>query len=192
MVKGWQNYHAFCRRSYRDWMSRVDKHNQQHSHTIRFEKDVTKKQIPDNKMSNLITIKQAVELRELGYNKPTIRYAYRFNPLEKFKLQGNKCYITCKGAKLVLPIPTVDEVIDWFRRKHCIMIYECIEPFVDGKHITYGFRVKKCNVKWGWNHREYIGERTISHDIYAAKRMAIQIAIRYVKNKKIKKPKRNE
>lgn len=105
-------------------------------------------------MSKLVTIKQAAALREIGY--------------------------------MVLLVPTVDDVVDWLRKKHHIIIYNCVEPFVDpvDGRIKYGYKVKKCNKKWGWNYREYVGNRVISHDCYAAKRVCIWNAIRYIKKQK--------
>lgn len=80
----------------------------------------------------------------------------------------------------------VDEVIDWLRRKHHIVIYDKIEPFVDPKTnaILYRMAVKKCNLRDGWNGRIYIGESRLTKNIYAAKREAIWLAIRWIKKKK--------
>jgi hypothetical protein len=134
-------------------------------------------------MSNLVTIKQAAVLHEIGYKKPTIRYAYNFDG--KFILQRDVAYVKVrKFIKLVLPVPTVDEVIDWFRSKYQIIICNHVEPYVDpvSAKITYIYKVKRCNTKWGWNHREYISRDIKSTDINAVKRMAIWAAIRYIKN----------
>lgn len=139
-------------------------------------------------MSKLVTIKQAIALCEIGYNEPTYRYAYDFFFNNNHKLQKDVLRLPIKAkecAKRMLPVPTVDDVIDWFRRKYDIMIYNCIEPFIspaDDK-ILFSYRVKKCNTKWGWNHREYIGERIFGKDINAVKRKGIWIAIRYIKKK---------
>lgn len=135
----------------------------------------------------LVTIKQAVALRDIGYKEPVVRYAYDFEADNNFKLQKDMRYIkSWNKIKLVLPVPTVDEVIDWLRRKHNIMIYNHIEPYTDpaDNRITYGYRVKKCNVKWGWNHRKYLSNGILSKDCYAAKRKAIWIAIRFIKKQK--------
>lgn len=77
----------------------------------------------------------------------------------------------------------VDDVIDWLRRKHKIVIYDKIEPFVDPKThvILYRMAVKKCNLRDGWNGRIYIGESRLTKNIYAAKREAIWLAIRWIK-----------
>ena len=77
----------------------------------------------------------------------------------------------------------VDDVIDWLRRVHKIVIYDKIEPFVDPKTrtILYRMAVKKCNLRDGWNGRIYIGESKLTKNIYAAKREAIWLAIRWIK-----------
>lgn len=79
-------------------------------------------------------------------------------------------------------IPSVDEAIDWLRKKFNVMIYHSAAPFVDpttNSFVYYGFKVKFCNVGHGWNFRENIGESKWSKNIYAAKRMAITTAIKY-------------
>lgn len=84
--------------------------------------------------------------------------------------------------------PTVDEAIDWLRRKYNIVIYNAIEPFVDPTakkpRILYRYSVKKCNLRDGWNGRKYIGESKLVENIYSAKRQAIMLAIRYIKSQK--------
>lgn len=134
----------------------------------------------------LVTMKQALALRELGFREPTARYAYDFNG--DIRLQKNMMYIKFwKKAKLLIAVPTVDEVIDWLRRKHHLMIYNAAAPYVDPttNKIKYGFRIKRCNIKWGWNQREIFEKSVWSTDCYAAKRTAIWMAIRYLKAKKI-------
>ena len=80
---------------------------------------------------------------------------------------------------------SLDGVIDWLRRKHNIVIYNSIEPFVDpvsdNHHILYRFSVKRCNLRDGWNGREYIGESKLTKNIYTAKRQAITLAIKWLK-----------
>lgn len=79
----------------------------------------------------------------------------------------------------------LDDVIDWFRRKHNIIIYNSIEPFVDptsnNHDILYRFSVKHCNLRDGWNGREYIGESKLTKNIYTAKKQAITLAIKWLK-----------
>ncbi len=90
------------------------------------------------------------------------------------------------------PIPSVDETIDWLRKKFNVVIYNSAAPFVDpatNSFIYYGFRVKFCNVGRGWNFRENIGETKWSKNVYATKRMAITIAIKYVNNSKERRAK---
>lgn len=92
------------------------------------------------------------------------------------------------GEKELLWRPNVDHVIDWLRRKHNIVIYNAIEPFVDPTakkpRILYRYSVKKCNLRDGWNGRKYIGESKLVENIYSAKRQAIMIALRYIKSQK--------
>lgn len=80
---------------------------------------------------------------------------------------------------------SLDGVIDWLRRKHNIIIYNSIEPFVDpvsdNHHILYRFSVKHCNLRDGWNGREYIGESKLTKNIYTAKKQAITLAIKWLK-----------
>ena len=87
---------------------------------------------------------------------------------------------------------SVDETIDFLRKKFHIIIYNKAAPFVDpvtNSFIYYGFKVKFCNVGRGWNFRENLGESKWSRNIYAAKRMAITIAIKHafkIKNRRAK------
>lgn len=84
---------------------------------------------------------------------------------------------------------TIDQIIDEFRKKYNIIIYNKAEPFVQptgNKHkILYCFAVKKCypNEPNGWNKREYIGESKWCDNIYEAKRQAIKIALKYVQTR---------
>ncbi len=88
--------------------------------------------------------------------------------------------------------PTVDDAIDWLRRKYNIVIYNSIEPFVDPTakkpRILYRYSVKWCNLRDGWNGRKYIGESKLVENIYSAKRQAIMIALRYIKSQKKEVP----
>lgn len=84
---------------------------------------------------------------------------------------------------------TVDKIIDEFRKKYNIIIYNKAEPFVQptgNKHkILYCFAVKKCypNEPNGWNKREYLGESQWCENIYETKRQAIKIALKYVETR---------
>lgn len=119
--------------------------------------------------NSLVTKKQAIALKELKFNELTL-------------------YL--RGDVLV---PTVDEAIDWLRRKHNIIIYNKIEPFVDPadqthKTILFRFGVKRCDINHlGWNGRLYIGETRFNKNIYSLKREAISIAIKYIMSHEKKK-----
>ena len=89
---------------------------------------------------------------------------------------------------------TVDEVIDALRTKFKVIVYNTAEPHVSpiSNKIIYGFSVKVCNTKWGWNARKYLGQTKWRTNIYQAKREAINIAIKWIlshKSQKSKKPK---
>ena len=89
---------------------------------------------------------------------------------------------------------SLDGVIDWLRRKHNIVIYNSIEPFVDpvsdNHHILYRFSVKYCNLRDGWNGREYIGESKLTKNIYTAKKQAITLAIKWLKQRQHERTKK--
>lgn len=113
---------------------------------------------------------------------------------EAFKELGFRegCYEVCVTAKYggerrLISQPSVDQAIDWLRRKFNIIIYNAIEPFVDPTvkkpRILYRYSVKWCNLRDGWNGRKYIGESKLIENPYVAKRQAIMIAIRYIKKK---------
>lgn len=81
--------------------------------------------------------------------------------------------------------PTVDEVIDRIRIRYSIIIYNSFAPFVDEmptgkKRIVYGYSVKKCDTKSGWNFRIKIGRTQNVDNIYKAKREALTIALEYI------------
>lgn len=121
-------------------------------------------------IEKLVTIKQAKELQKLKY--------YSF-------------VVSVPNAGLMA---TVDDVIDWMRKKYNIVIYNAIEPFVDpfSHKILYRMSVKYCNVRDGWNGRIYIGESRLTNNIYAAKREAIAIAIRWIKKQQKNAKKRRK
>lgn len=118
---------------------------------------------------SLISKTQALAIKKLGFNELTLY------------LRGD------------MSVPTVDEVIDWLRRKHNIIIYNKIEPFVDPadqthKTILFRFGIKRCDINHlGWNGRLYIGETRFSKNIYSLKREAISIAIKYIMSHEKKK-----
>jgi hypothetical protein len=118
------------------------------------------------KQEPIITTTQAKQLFELGYD------GY---------------LVMIKGYKLAM----IDDVIDWLRRKYNIHVYTAMEPFVDptteNKPVLYRFAVKYCNQRDGWNGRIYIGETKLSPNVYTLKKQAITLALRWIKNKNVKK-----
>lgn len=133
-----------------------------------------------------VTLRQALTLRALGFKEPCMQMAYKFGDKNWSLGNTGKCVITNNNNyPNCVAVPSVDQAIDWIRRKYSIHIVNRIIPFVDptkqGK-ILHSYCVKKTNVKDGWNFREMLGNES-SHDIYAAKRMCIDIALRYVRNK---------
>ena len=115
---------------------------------------------------SLVTKTQTKALKELGFNELTL-------------------YVS--GW---MPVPTIDEVIDWLRRKYNIVIYNKIEPFVDPtddthKKILFKYGVKRCDINHlGWNGRIDLGTTRLSTNVYSLKREAIGIAIKYIKSQK--------
>lgn len=87
----------------------------------------------------------------------------------------------------------VDAVIDKLRTKYHIMIYNTAEPFVNAQNkVEYGFSVKVCSSKWGWNARKYLGKTKWRTNIYQAKREAINIALRWILSHKSQKSKKSK
>lgn len=79
----------------------------------------------------------------------------------------------------------IDAVIDHIRIKYNVHVYNYAAPFVSKETETknvvlYGFGVKFCNLKHGWNQRIYIGKTLWIKNIYDAKRKAINIAIKWI------------
>ena len=131
---------------------------------------------------NLCSITIAKTLKALGFNGE-VRYCYtpKTGHLTRWSSYTPPlCFI---------PAPTVDEAIDWLRKKYNVVIYDHVPPFVDPKddkhRIVYTYDVKYCNRRDGWNGRVIISHaECCSYDIYAAKRMAIAKAIRWIKKNK--------
>ena len=134
-----------------------------------------------------VTLRQALALRALGFRETCMLSAYKFGDMKKWQLDKVGKYVATnsKHHTNFVAIPTCDQTIDWIRRKYSIHIVNRIIPFVDptkqGK-ILYSYCVKKTNMRDGWNFREMLGSRS-SHDIYAAKRMCISIALRSISSK---------
>ena len=107
-------------------------------------------------------------------------------------------FITTAQAKKLIKVKIrpydIDTVIDIIRRKFDVIIYNTAAPHVSpiSNKIIYGFSVKACSTKWGWNARKYLGQTKWRTNIYQAKREAINIAIKWIlsrKSQKSKKPK---
>lgn len=109
--------------------------------------------------------------------------------LDEWNYYGGVVYTRCNSKEV--RIATIDDAIDWLRRKFNVIIYNSVEPFVDPRSnkIVYRMSVKYCNVRDGWNGRIYIGESKITSNIYAAKRESISIALRWIKKKEDEKKK---
>lgn len=132
---------------------------------------------------DLCSITIAKALKALGFNKE-VRYCY--HPINKQLLRWN-----CITPPIYyIPVPTVDQAIDWIREKYDVVIYNHVAPFVDPRdkqnRIVYIYGAKFCNRRDGWNGRIVISRRGYtSHNIYTAKRMAIAEAIRWIKKNRI-------
>lgn len=131
---------------------------------------------------NLITKKQAQALKELGFREPTPCYFW-IGAIVLAGMPDNSNRI--KGC---VSVPTTDEVIDWLRRKHNVVIYNKVEPFVDPtddshKKILFKYGIKRCDVNHlGWNGRIDLGTTRLSTNVYSLKREAIGIALKYIKS----------
>ena len=144
-------------------------------------------------MNQHVTLKQAFELKVLGFDEPCIAYAYRFDAQGKhyIKTDNRNCSVPPKRNDdkhiFILTVPTVDQAIDWIRRKYNIHIINRSEPYVNPttNQVEYAYRIKQCNTKWGWNQRVYVGHTNWSTNSYAMKRTALWIALRYIKNKNV-------
>ncbi|MBO5628236.1 MAG: hypothetical protein J5965_04070 [Aeriscardovia sp.] len=140
-------------------------------------------------MNNCITLFQAKQLRQLGFNEYVSSHYWliKHNPLclamsTPDNWNDSKCFVSA---------PTVDETIDWLRRKYNIHIYTCIEPFVDPKDpkgsVLYRYGVKWCDKNNGWNGRIVIGKTNLSKNPYSLKRQAITFALRWITKNNVKK-----
>lgn len=121
--------------------------------------------------ANSITLEQFKELNRLRYHGTATGYVYQ-------KPKGEWFFI-----------PTCDEVIEWLRVKHDIMIFHAVPPFVDpsldGKNeILHRLCIKFCNRRDGWNGREIIGKTDLNKNLNTLKRQAITIAIKWLLKKK--------
>lgn len=141
-------------------------------------------------MNKYVTAKQAEKLKLLGFDDSVIRHYYT----------SNYCAVSVRAHgepknwnKLTgfVSVPTVDEAIDWLRRKYNIHIYTCIEPFVDPNDskgsVLYRYGVKWCDRRNGWNGRLVIGKTNLSKNPYSLKRQAITFALRWIAKNNVKK-----
>lgn len=136
------------------------------------------------KKCNLVTIRQAECLKALGFNEPCGVYAIfleKPRPLIMYAYPSKN-----EDWKDGISVPTVDEAIDWLRKKFNIVIHDKVDPFVDptSMKITYIHQVKFCNTKHGWNFREFIYRGTPRTNVYVSKRICIQKALDYLFNTK--------
>ena len=135
---------------------------------------------------NLVSKTIARSLKELGFRDEVASWTKgKFIGIDK-PYNNNDKYDATLGY---MSMPTVDEAIDWLRRKYNVVIYEYMEPFVDPRvdnpnRILYKYAVKWCNTRDGWNGRVYAGESNLLANIYTAKREAIMIAIKWIKKNK--------
>ena len=134
---------------------------------------------------SLVTKTQAQALKELGFKEPTS--CYYLDSVDGLlagfiKIRNND--------KNHISVPTIDEAIDWLRRKYNIVIYNKIEPFVDPtddthKKILFKYGVKRCDVNHlGWNGRMDLGSSRLNTNVYSLKREAINLAIKHIKSQK--------
>ena len=132
---------------------------------------------------DLCSITIAEALKALGFNRE-VRYCY--HPINRQLLRWS-CITT---PIYYIPVPTVDQAIDWIREKYDVIVFNHVAPYVDPRdkknRIAYIYNVKYCNRKSGWNGRVHISYgKCASYNIYAAKRMAIAEAIRWIKKNRI-------
>lgn len=139
-------------------------------------------------MNKYVTRVQAEKLKTLGFNEPTNRYYRRGKIMSGIDRMNWNLFIS---LPFIVSAPTVDEVIDWLRRKYNIHIYTCIEPFVDPNDskgsVLYRYGVKWCDRRNGWNGRLVIGKTNLSKNPYSLKRQAITFALRWIVKNNVKK-----
>lgn len=143
-----------------------------------------------------VTIHQAKLLKQLGFDEKCSGYVWSWESdhIERiYEVTTLNNYNSPNFIK-TFSVPTVDQAIDWLRKKYNIIIYHTHVPYVCPKtrKIVYTFAAKICNPKWGWNHRILLKRGIQSADIYAAKRSAITIALNWILSQKSKKSKNNK
>ena len=139
-----------------------------------------------------VTIHQAKLLKQLGFDERCSGYLWYWDKEESSVCeQGMGDF---NNSHLTVSVPTVDQVIDWLRKKYNIIVYHTHIPYVCPKtrKIVYTFTPKICNPNWGWNQRITLKRGIQSADIYAAKRSAITIALNWILSQKSEKSKNNK
>ena len=142
-----------------------------------------------------VTIHQAELLRQLGFCEKCNAYAWSWEDHGKRIYENSTmCNNNHDVLSLMFSVPTVDQVIDWLRKKYNIIVYHTHIPYVCPKtrKIVYTFTPKICNPNWGWNQRITLKRGIQSADIYAAKRSAITIALNWILSQKSEKSKNNK
>ena len=139
-----------------------------------------------------VTIHQAKLLKQLGFDEECNGLLWHWDEKEERVYEHSS--LCDYNDVLTTSVPTVDQAIDWLRKKYNIIIYHTHVPYVCPKtrKIVYTFASKICNPKWGWNHRILLKRGIQSADIYAAKRSAITIALNWILSQKSKKSKNNK
>lgn len=133
-------------------------------------------------------------LKELGFKESVSSYMWVEDDLYAGFIAEDRILFACPDNNNrihgCLSVPTTDEVIDWLRRKHNIVIYNKVEPFVDPiddthKTILFKYGVKRCDINHlGWNGRIDLGTTRLAKNVYSIKREAIGIALKYIKSQK--------
>lgn len=143
-----------------------------------------------------VTIHQAKLLEQLGFDEKCSAYAWSWEgdgDESIYEITTLSNYNTHNLTK-TFSMPTVDQAIDWLRKKYNIVVYHTHIPYVCPKthKIVYTFTPKICNPNWGWNQRITLKRGIQSADIYAAKRSAITIALNWILSQKSEKSKNNK
>lgn len=138
-------------------------------------------------MNKYVTCIQAKKLKAIGFNEPTGHYYRNGKIMNGIDSMNWNLFL----SSFRVSAPTVDETIDWLRRKYNIHIYTCIEPFVDPNDpkgsVLYRYGAKWCDRRNGWNGRLVIGKTNLSKNPYSLKRQAITFALRWITKNNVKK-----
>lgn len=135
----------------------------------------------------LVTIKQAEELKNLGFNEETQYYHMDgFGVCKGYSDKWNEksiahSFSSEKGItrEPYLAVPFVDDIIDWFNRKHNIKFQ--IRMYGNACEIVI------------WNNQNTINfEKVVTKNHYTAKRKIISQLIQYAKRTKSTTPETKE